>query len=73
VKTEFDAKYVLGHVFNTTLNEISYSLTKQIGDMNEPLANAWKKFQEILPELYVKNAVAVANIENILAAETKKI
>lgn len=73
VKTVFDANYVLGHVFNTTLNEISYSLTKQIGDMNEPLANAWKKFQEKLPDLYVKNAVAVANIENILAAETKKI
>ncbi len=73
VKTVFDAKYVLGHVFNTTLNEISYSLTKQIGDMNEPLENAWKKFQEKLPELYVKHAVVVANIENILATETKKI
>lgn len=73
VKTVFDAKYLLGYTFETTLDEISYSLTRQTGDMNEPLANAWRKFQEILPELYVKNAVAVANIENILAAETKKI
>ncbi len=73
VKTVFDAKYVLGQVFNTTLNEIAYSLTKQTGDMNEPLANAWKKFQEKLPELYVKHAVVVENIENILATETKKI
>lgn len=72
VKTVFDAKYLLGYTFETTLDEISYSLTRQTGDMNEPLANAWRKFQEILPELYVKNAVAVANIENILAAETKK-
>lgn len=73
VKNVFDAKYLLGRTFDSTLDEISYSLTQQIGDMNEPLANAWKKFQEKLPELYVKNAVAVANIENILAAETKKI
>jgi len=73
VKTVFDAKYLLSRTFDSTLDEISYSLTQQIGDMNEPLANAWKKFQEKLPDLYVKNAVAVANIENILAAETKKI
>lgn len=73
VKTVFDAKYLLGKTFDSTLDEISYSLTRQTGDMNEPLANAWKKFQEKLPELYVKNALAVANIENILATETKKI
>lgn len=73
VKTVFDAKYLLGRTFDSTLDEISYSLTRQTGGMNEPLANAWRKFQEKLPELYVKNAVSVANIENILATETKKI
>ena len=39
VKTVFDAKYLLGYTFETTLDEVSYSLTQQIGDMNEPLGN----------------------------------
>lgn len=73
VKTVFDAKYLLVYTFENTLHAISYSVAQQEGDMSKSLSDAWKKFQEKLPDLYVKNAVAVANIENILAAETKKI
>lgn len=73
VKTVFDAKYLLVYTFENTLHAISYSVAQQEGDMSKSLSDAWKKFQEKLPELYVKNAVAVANIENILATETNKI
>jgi hypothetical protein len=48
-------------------------VAQQEGDMSKSLSDAWKKFQEKLPNLYVKHAVVVANIENILATETKKI
>lgn len=73
VKTVFDAKYLLVYTFENTLHAISYSVAQQEGDMSKSLSDAWKKFQEKLPELYVKHAVVVANIENILATETKKI
>ncbi|WP_260675703.1 hypothetical protein [Comamonas aquatica] len=73
VKTVFDAKYLLVYTFENTLHAISYSVAQQEGDMSKSLSDAWKKFQEKLPNLYVKHAVVVANIENILATETKKI
>lgn len=73
VKTVFDAKYLLVYTFENTLHAISYSVAQQEGDMSKSLSDAWKKFQEKLPKLYVKHAVVVANIEKILATETKKI
>lgn len=68
----WDCKYLTGRTFNEVLISLSNSLALEKGNMEDALGNAWKKFQDKLPELYIKNAVAVANIENILSAEATK-
>jgi len=71
-KSLWDCKYLTGRTFNEVLSDLSNSLALEKGNIQDALENAWKKFQEKLPELYIMNAVAVANIENILSAEATK-
>lgn len=68
IEKAWDMHYVLENTFKDCLNSISYSLAHQPGDMQEALGKIWAKFQENLPELYLKTARIVERMQQLLAA-----
>lgn len=63
-----DVKYIMKFTFQDCLESISHSLAYQQGDMHEELGRAWERFQEKLPELYVKTAHLVERMQKLLDA-----
>lgn len=63
-----DVKYIMKFTFQDCLESISHSLAYQQGDMQEELGKAWAKFQEKLPDLYVKTTHLVERMQKLLAA-----
>lgn len=63
-----DVKYIMKFTFQDCLESISHSLAYQQGDMQEELGKVLAKFQEKLPDLYVKTTYIVEKIQKILSA-----
>lgn len=68
IEKAWDVHYVLKNTFKDCLNSISYSIAHQPGDMHEALGKTWAKYQENLPELYLKTARVVERMQKLLAA-----
>ena len=68
IEKAWDVKYIMKFTFQDCLESISHSLAYQQGDMHEELGRTWERFQEKLPELYVKTAPLVERMQKLLAA-----